>query len=435
MNAMSDTTHDVLTRAFVDQFPAEVANALESAEVTEAAGFLASLDAARAASVIEHLSEQLAADCLVGLDDHELAGVAPLLDLSKAAILLSRLEPDLRERKLAAIDSALAAELRDMISFPPNSAGYVMDTRVHAFRPDSQVRDVINRLRQAGDEDVGDVLTVDRAGKLLGLVTIAKLALAEPRQRLEHLVKGPPPRVQAMAPREDVVALFDVGHFDALPVVDGRDRLLGIIRHDAIVQAVKEEAIGELGTLVGVSKDEQALSPAMFAVRKRLPWLNINLVTAFVAAAVVGLFEDTIARFTALAVLLPVVAGQSGNTGAQALAVVIRGLALREIRASHWPPVLLKEAIVGVVNGIAIAVVTAVGVYVWSGSFGLCLVIFLAMILSMAIAGVSGASIPMILSALRQDPAQSGSIILTTVTDVMGFFSFLGLATIFASML
>ncbi len=221
-----------------------------------------------------------------------------------------------------------------------------------------------------------------------------------------------------------------------LPVVDLDGHLLGVIRHDAdLVQAVQEEATADIQTMVGASKEERALSTALFAVRKRLPWLNINLLTAFLAAAVVGLFESTIAKFTALAVLLPVVAGQSGNTGAQALAVIMRGLALREIRLRHTVAVLIKETIAGALNGIAIAFVTALGVYVWSRSLGLCAVIALAMVLSMAIAGMSGAAIPLILTALRQDPAQSSSIILTTVTDVVGFFSFLGLATLFASLL
>jgi len=186
---------------------------------------------------------------------------------------------------------------------------------------------------------------------------------------------------------------------------------------------------------VGASREERALSKISFAVRKRLPWLQINLVTAFLAAAVVGIFEGTIARFTALAVLLPVVAGQSGNTGAQALAVTMRGMALREIRLRHWPRVAFKEASVGVVNGVAVAMVTSIGVYVWSRSFGLSLVIGLAMVLSMAIAGIAGAAVPMVLSALGQDPAQSSSIVLTTITDITGFLSFLGLATLFADML
>jgi magnesium transporter len=218
-------------------------------------------------------------------------------------------------------------------------------------------------------------------------------------------------------------------------VVDLDERLLGVIHQSAVIQAAQEEAATDMQAMVGVSRDERALSPPLVAMRKRLPWLNINLLTAFLAASVVGLFEDTIARFTALAVLLPVVAGQSGNTGAQALAVIMRGLALREIRVRNWQRVLLKEVLAGALNGIAIAVVTGLGVLVWSRSTGLALVISAAMIISMALAGLAGAAIPLILTRAGQDPAQSASIILTTVTDVVGFLSFLGLATLFSGML
>jgi magnesium transporter len=167
-------------------------------------------------------------------------------------------------------------------------------------------------------------------------------------------------------------------------------------------------------------------------VRRRLPWLNVNLGTAFLAAAVVGLFEDVIARITALAVLLPVVAGQSGNSGAQALAVTMRGLALREVRLSQWRRLILKELVVGMLNGVAIAAVTAAGVYLWSRSGALTAVIGVAMVISMTVAGLAGASVPMVMKALGQDPATASSIVLTTVTDVVGFLSFLGLATLLA---
>ena len=177
------------------------------------------------------------------------------------------------------------------------------------------------------------------------------------------------------------------------------------------------------------------LSKVSFAVRRRLPWLQVNLGTAFLAGAVVGLFESTIAQFTALAVLLPVVAGQSGNTGSQALAVTKRGLALREIRARHWLRVTLNEVATLAINGVAVAMVTALAVFFWSGSIGLAGVIAVAMVISMAIAGLAGASIPIVLDRLGQDPAQASSIVLTTVTDVVGFFSFLGLATVAAALI
>jgi magnesium transporter len=241
--------------------------------------------------------------------------------------------------------------------------------------------------------------------------------------------------VKALTPREEIIELFTRYRLRLLPVVDLDNRLLGIIRQSTVITAAQEEAAADLQAMVGVSRDERALSSPLLAMRKRLPWLNINLLTAFLAAAVVGIFENTIAQFTALAILLPVVAGQSGNTGAQALAVIMRGLALREIRIRHWQRVLRKEMLAGALNGLAIALVTGLGVLVWSRSAGLAAVIGAAMVISMILAGLAGAAIPLVLTRLGQDPAQSASIILTTVTDVVGFFSFLGLATLFSGLL
>jgi magnesium transporter len=220
-----------------------------------------------------------------------------------------------------------------------------------------------------------------------------------------------------------------------LPVVSHTGRLLGVIQQAALLSAIEQETSLDLQTMVGASADERALSPATFAVRKRLPWLQINLLTAFLAAAVVGSFESLIAKFTALAVLLPVVAGQSGNAGAQALAVTMRGLVLREISLRHWPKVVGKEAFTGLVNGLAVAATTALGVYVWSRSIGLVLIISVAMVISMVAAGLAGALVPILLRRFGQDPATASSIILTTVTDVVGFFSFLGTATLLAPLL
>jgi magnesium transporter len=208
-----------------------------------------------------------------------------------------------------------------------------------------------------------------------------------------------------------------------------------VIRYDTLATAAQEDVAADMQAMVGASRQERALSPVSFAVKKRLPWLEINLATAFLAAAVVGLFEGTIARFTALAVLLPVVAGQSGNTGAQALAVTMRGLAMREIRIGQWARVARKEAGVALLNGIAVSLTTAAGVFLWSRSPGLALVIGSSMVLSMIAAGVAGVVVPTTLTTLGQDPAQSSSIILTTVTDVVGFASFLGIATLLARLL
>ncbi len=426
----------VLSDAFISLYPGEATEVLESAPVKEIARFLESHPAARAADVFGRLSSQVAAECVLQLADDTLPKLLAAMDPAHVAVILSRLDEAQREQRLALLDPALATEVREMMSYPADSAGRMMETRIISFRPHATVREALTRLRAARRGPSHALIVVDDTNRLEGLVPLAEAVLAEPRRTLGELVRRMPLSVHALTPREEIVDLLSRRNVAILPVLDLGGRLLGVIRHDLfLVQAVQEEATADLQTMVGASREERALSSPWFAVRKRLPWLNINLLTAFLAAAVVGVFESTIAQFTALAVLLPVVAGQSGNTGAQALAVIMRGLALREIRLRHTVPVLLKETFAGTLNGMAIALVTALGVYVWSRSLGLCAVIAVAMVISMAIAGLSGAAIPLLLTAFRQDPAQSSSIILTTVTDVVGFLSFLGLATLFASLL
>ena len=310
-----------------------------------------------------------------------------------------------------------------------------MDTRARLFRENRTVAEVLERLRQDRRPGRSGFFVVDSNNHLTGWVDMQDLALAEHDELVGDLVQDVRAVVDPMATREEVGEKMEEHRLSDLAVLDLDGRLIGVIRHASMVEAEKERASVGIQTIVGVSKDERATSTVSFAVRKRLPWLQINLVTAFVAASVVGLFEHTIAQFTALAVLLPVVAGQSGNTGAQALAVTMRGLALREIRVAQWPRVVFKETNVGFWNGVVVALTTSVGVLVWSGSWGLALIIAASMVLSMIIAGVAGAAIPIMLTVIGQDPAQSSSIVLTTITDVTGFFSFLGIATLLAGLI
>jgi magnesium transporter len=310
-----------------------------------------------------------------------------------------------------------------------------MDARVALFSRQSTVGAAFNRVRQLRDRRITDLVLTDEEGAFDGVVRLQDIVSADPDQPLAELKSPRGFFVQPMTPREDVVDLLSKHKLSSLPVVDLQNRVIGIIRQAGLVEAAQADAITDLQQMVGGSAEERALSSPWVGVRSRLPWLNINLVTAFMAASVVGLFEGTIARFTAVAVLLPVVAGQSGNTGAQALAVTMRGLALREIRVSQGFRVLMKELVIGAVNGLAIAVVTSIGVYLWSRNLGLCLVMFIAMIVSMVAASAAGAMIPIVLVKLNRDPATASSIILTTVTDIVGFFTFLGLATLLAGML
>jgi magnesium transporter len=432
--AASSPAHDRLARTFIERHPIEAARRLETAPLDELAT-LVSRDPDPWLAVIERLTLEVAGKLVARLEPRIARRLVAGMDPRRSAALLARLDRERRERILSTIGKKVRRELEELMTYPENSAGHLMDPRVIAFREDATVGEVLERLRGLRQRRVQDVFLLDTDDHLRGAVPIQTLILATPDDRLDTLVTGPAHGIHAMAPREDVIERLQRHRSDSLPVTDLDGRLLGVLRQDELLATVQEDAAEDLVTMTGAGKDERALSPPLFAVKKRLPWLQVNLLTAFLAAAVVGLFESTIAQFTALAVLLPVVAGQSGNTGAQALAVTMRGLALREIRVKQWLRVTGKELSVGALNGVAVAITTGIAVFVWSRSTGLALVIFVSMILSMTIAGMAGAVIPLFLTSIRQDPAQSSSIILTTVTDIVGFFSFLGIATMLSSML
>lgn len=420
-----------LTDEYLRVYPDEAAGVMNGRPLGEILALLAAEPAPLAAALLERLSPEVAAAAIEDMDDEQVRHILPAVDPARVAGLLARLDAEVRGRKLAALGPGTAAELEELMTFPADSAGFLMDARVTTFRSGTTVGEALERLRARRGEEFDELLLLDPEARLVGRVHIVNIAVSPPEERLDELAR-PPVAVQGTMPREDVVEMLMQSRLGTLPVVDFEGRLLGVIRHDELLAATEREASVDIQTMVGASKEERALSRVGFAVRKRLPWLEVNLLTAFLAAAVVGLFEGTIARITALAVLMPVVAGQSGNSGAQALAVTMRGLALREVRPRHWPRLALKELRVGLLNGVALALTTAAAVLAWSRSPGLSLVIGVAMVISMSVAGLAGASVPIALKVLGQDPAQSSSIILTTVTDVVGFLSFLGLATVLA---
>ncbi len=424
-----------LNRRFLVDYPREAARHLESQSIGEAVNVLASQPPHVIVPVWQYLAQDTEERILDALPDNLRSSILSELEPAASAALLLRGAPEKRDRYLAALRPEIAKELSELLSFPIDTAGQLMDPRVIAFQAEVRAREALSRLRRSRARALREIYVIDEEGRLSGRVEMQELALSRPGQVLGDLQRRLIATVQTLAPREEVVELLEQHKLSVLPVIDAYGALVGVIHHAGLLTALQEESSLDIQTMVGVSKDERALSKVWFSVVKRLPWLQINLLTAFLAASVVGLFESTIAKFTALAVLLPVVAGQSGNAGAQALAVTMRGLALREISGRHWIRVVFKEVNVGLLNGLAIALTTGIAVFFWSGSAGLSLVIGIAMVLSMVAAGFSGAVIPIALRRMGQDPAQSSSIVLTTVTDVVGFFSFLGIATLLSQML
>lgn len=420
---------------FVDKYPREVAKHLEAMPPTEASTMLAAQPVHVLLPVWNSLANDVEQAIFTELPEKWAVEILAKQEPARSAALLTRLEDKDREHYMLLLDKKVAAEITKLMQYPPNSVGQLMDPRVLAFRGDLTSHEALIRIRQSKRQGLRQVFLVDDDNRLAGRVEIQDLAFASPEVILTQISKGISDVVQDMSPVDDITEKINQGVANDIPVTDFDGHLVGVIRQAKFASAVQQDTTLDMQTMVGASREERALSPALFAVRKRLPWMQINLLTAFLAAAVVGIFEDTIAKYTALAVLLPVVAGQSGNTGAQALAVTMRGLVLREISLRHWPKVVFKEFRVGLFNGLAVAATTALGVYIWSKSIGLVIIIAASMVISMVIAGIAGALVPIILQRFGQDPAQSSSIVLTTVTDVCGFFSFLGIATLFSSLL
>lgn len=421
-----------LIEDFLSSYPGDAANKISSMSLSDQLSLAKSLSSETLANIIHYLETSTATQLISKLPEDRRQKVLEKIDPRDVAKVFHHLDEDIKTSFLEKTSPTIKKEIEGLMSYTSDKAGYYMDPKVFSFSPKTEVRDVLKKIRNRKTRRVFNIYVVDVENHLIGTVSLENLALASDEEPIGGLMNGNPIGVRDYALREEAIETFEKSRLGSIPVVDYDGRLLGVIRQAALIEAVEREALSDLQKLVGAGSEERALSKVFFAVKKRLPWLHINLATAFLAAAVVGIFEGTIAKFTALAVLLPVVAGQSGNSGAQALAVTLRGLALREVRVNQWIRISLKELRVGLLNGIAVAFTTGVGVYFWSRSLGLSLVIGLAMIISMMAAGLAGAVIPLTLTSLKQDPAQSSSIFLTTVTDIVGFFSFLGLATVFS---
>ena len=401
-----------LNRAFFLNHPAIAARELENIHHLQAAEMLEQQDHYIAANVFENIAPGTADEIFKCFSMSFANDLLLNMDTSTSLALLSRLSADKREEYFAAMSESTAKEYRSLLAYPEDSIGRIMSSHIIAFNKNTVVNDAIRQLKSLNMDSIQHLFLLNDEMKLEAEVEIQKLALVDGKQQLNSISRPIITYVTATDSKEELLDKLEKFAIDTVPVVDINFKLIGVVRSQGLMEAMREDISSDMQTMVGASKDERALSSTFFAVRKRLPWLQINLLTAFMAAAVVGIFEETIAQFTAL-----------------------RGLTLREISMKHWFKVMMKELRAGFLNGIGIAVTCALGVYLWSRSSGLALVMALAMIISMTIAGVSGALVPIMLKRFGLDPAQSSSIVLTTVTDIAGFMSFLGIATILSGLL
>ncbi|HET6472396.1 MAG TPA: magnesium transporter [Pseudomonadales bacterium] len=419
LSAAPDVAVSVLTR----QSEEELLAWIEEGSVTRAVIALRHLDADTAGRLIEAFPPRRRADVIAAMEPRDAFRCLRTIPRRRREALVETLPP------------AVKREAERILRVREDSAAALMEIQALHVTTQTQVHECLARVQHCQTRLARTLFVVDADDNLVGAVDLQSLIASAPDVRVGTIMRAIKWQVDEFTTREEIAAGIGRYNVNTLPVVNLQGRFSGIIRSENLFDAVEQDALSDLQTMVGAGKDEHALSTVWTTIRKRHSWLQINLVTAFLAASVVGLFEGTIAKFTALAVLMPVVAGQSGNSGSQALAVTLRGLALREIGVNAWLRVVRKEMAAGMLNGIGIALVTSLSVYVWSKSWGLALVIGLAMVASMTIAGVAGAFIPIMMARFGQDPATSSTIVLTTVTDVSGFFSFLGIATLLSFLL
>lgn len=434
MESNTDNLAQILRNEYFVNFPRDAAHTLDTISTESALKFIKELPVENARTLFFQLNIDTITALLSRMENDLFKDLFTRVDTHFAARIFSRLDDELVKKRLQVLPDIVSREIQDFLIYKEGTAGFLMETDVTTFNVDDSVEDVLNRIRKTGNRRLLVIYVTDHDGKLMGKIPVNYFAVHRTDKKLKDLMDAAP-SINALATIEEVLEAIEQSSLLQIPVTDINNFLLGIIRNDALMSASKEEISENLQAMFGAGREEHALSKVSLAVKNRLPWLQVNLATAFLASFVVGLFEDTIAQITILAIFLPVVAGQSGNTGSQALAVTIRGLALKEIRISQWFRVAKKEIIVGLINGVAVAITTGTIVYFWADSGGIAIVIGISMILSMLIAGFAGAIIPIGLKAIGQDPATSSSIILTTVTDICGFLSFLGLASALSSVL
>ncbi len=386
----------------------------------------------RVATMLKELPPEMLPEIFGAVSDQRLADVLLRLEIDDMLELFGGIPEERRNAVRALLPTDCIDELSRAELYPPSSAGRVMTTSYTALDEKMTAQEAIDAIRAAGDlaESILYLYVVDEERRLRGVVPIRRLVAAPPDRLCSDLMIHDPVSAQHDADQEEVAKL--VARYDllAIPVTDVDGTMLGVITVDDVIDVITEEATEDMYHLAGLSEEDRVFTPARHSIRKRMPWMLVNLATAFAAAWVVGLFAQTIESFVVLATLLPVVAGMGGNGGIQTLTVITRAIALGEIEFSSGIRAVGKEVSVGLVLGATTGVVSALVTWLWQGNPYLGVVIFLAMVITMALAGLFGAAVPLALKALRQDPALGSGVIVTFFTDALGFFCFLGIASL-----
>ncbi|AMO58053.1 magnesium transporter [Endozoicomonas montiporae] len=421
-------------RRMLNSLPAaDVAHLLESSPPKLRSLLWRLIDQEQEGDVLQELGDEVRQFFLDRMNIAELKAITEGQDVDDVADLLQQLPGTITRRVLDSMDSQDRHRVEAVLSYPEDTAGGLMNTDTITVRASNTVDVVLRYLRRHDKipEMTDSLLVVNRRDEYIGSLPLTTLLTTAPSASVYEVMQTDITPIPADTEDTQVAQIFERQDLVSAPVIDNKGKLLGRITIDDVVDVIREEAEHSMMSMAGLDDDEDTFAPVFKTARRRAIWLGINLITAFIAASVIGMFQTTIDKVVALAVLMPIVAGMGGNAGGQALTLVIRGMALGQISSTNLRWLLSRELAVGFMNGLLWAALVALIAYLWFNDPIISLVIGCAMVINLTAAVIVGASLPVILKSMNIDPSLAGTIILTTISDVLGFFSFLGLATLF----
>lgn len=431
--AIAANDMDQLESLFESLHPAEIAHCLEALPGNQREQLWPFIPAEHEGEVLLHLNDEARGAIIEKMDPEALVAATEGLDTDDLADILPEMPQNVIQELLLTMEFQDRERLRSVLAYPEDTAGGLMDLDTVMVRADISLDVVFRFLRRRGEipDTTDSLFVVNRDGVFQGILPFNDLLTHDTDTMVAEIMDSDIEGILGDMPAQDVANLFERRDLVTAPVVDKDNKLLGRITIDDVVDVIRDKADHSFMSMAGLNEEEDLFAPVLKSTKRRLIWLGINLITAIMASWVIGQFDATIDKLVALAVLMPIVASMGGIAGSQTLTLVIRAIALGQISSANARRLLIKEMGVGIWNGLIWAVVVAIIAEIWYQNLSLSIVIGTAIIVNLIVAAIAGATIPLLLKRMNIDPALSGSVVLTTVTDVIGFFVFLGLATIF----
>ncbi len=439
-NTLDKLSHALDSGAFVDVRrmlnglpPADTAHLLESSPPKFRDILWTMVELENQGEVLNELGDELRFQLLSDMEAGKVASLVEGLEDDDVADILQQLPDRVTREVLTSMDQQDRARLERVMLYPEDTAGGLMNTDTITVRAPLTLDVVLRYLRRHEEipEMTDNLIVVNRSDRFIGLLSLRTLLVSDPSATVREKMDTDVEPIPVDMPDSEVARLFERNDWVSAPVVDREGRLLGRITIDDVVDVIREDADHSLMSMAGLDEDEDTFAPIMRSAPRRAVWLGINLVTAFIASGVINLFQGTIEKVVALAVLMPIVASMGGIAGTQTLTVLVRGIALGQVGRNNQMWLINREVMIGLLNGALWAAVVAVAASLWFDDWNIGMIIAAAMVINLITAGFIGAVLPLLMVRLNIDPALAGSVVLTTVTDVVGFVSFLGLATLF----